>query len=334
MLETEATTPRVAIVIPTWNRKADVLHCVASLERLTYRNRITVVVDNGSRDGTVDALRAHHSDVAVIENGVNLGYAGGNNVGIRWALGEGAEFVCLINNDTEVTPDLISELVRVAREDRRIAAVGGRNLLMEDPARLWGAHGVLTYGPFVVRTEGRASADGDGWRVSKDVDWVIGNGVLLTRAALDQVGLFDEEFFAYHEDVDWCLRARRAGFRIVYAGTAAILHKGGGSSDPRQPQAFPQPYFLGRNGVRLARKHGSRPEQTKFAVLCGLALTARWLRAVALRCCPSNRLRARGKAYSAWESAYRCGILDALYGRAVPFSDLGLSEVGVPSRPA
>jgi GT2 family glycosyltransferase len=322
MLETEATAPRVAIVIPTWNRKADVVHCLASLERLAYRNRFTVVVDNGSGDGTVAAVRARHPQVEVIENGVNLGYAGGNNVGIRWALGEGAEFVCLINNDTEVPPDLISELVRVARDDRQIAAVGGRNLLMEDPTRLWGAYGVLTYGPFVVRTEGRAQADGDEWRVSKDVDWVIGNGVLLTHEALQTVGLFDEEFFAYHEDVDWCLRARRAGFRIVYAGTAAILHKGGGSSDPQQPQAFPQSYFLGRNGIRLVRKHACASDRARFAVLCGLALTARWVRAVALRYCPSNRLRARGRAYTSWESAYRRGILDALYGRVIPFSTI------------
>jgi GT2 family glycosyltransferase len=314
-------SPLVALLILTWNRRDDVLRCVASLPRLDYPNLLPVVIDNASSDGTVAALRRQHPALEIIENGRNLGYAGGNNVGIRWALERGADYVLIANSDTEMTAGLVSELVRVAESDPRIAVVGCRNLLMEDPRLLWGAYAELTYGPFVVRTAGERVADGEGWRVVRDVDSVIGNGYLWRRAALEQVGLLDERFFGYHEDVDWCLRARRAGRRVVYAGTAAIIHKGGSSSDRRQARSFPMSYFLGRNGVLFARKHGSRLEKLRFAVLCSSALGFRWARALLL----ATRGE-RGRDFVAMERGFTKGLWDALRERPVPFGELGLDD--------
>ena len=237
--------PLVAVVIPTWNRKAHVLRCVASLPKLTYPNLLPVVVDNDSEDGTVAALRATFLDLILVESEVNRGYAGGNNLGIRWALAHGAEYVLLINNDTEVTPDLVTELVRVAETDARIAVVGARNILMKDTHRLYGAYGVRTYGVLLTRIVGHLRLDGPGWRVMKDVDFVLGNGSLWRRPALEAVGLLDETFFAYHEDTEWCVRARQCGYRVVYAGTAAIVHEGWVSSDDGYPHSLPLTYFLG-----------------------------------------------------------------------------------------
>jgi len=318
----DASAARVAVVIPTWNRKADVLRCLRSLEALTYPNVVVIVVDNGSEDGTAAAVRAQYPACVVLRHRVNLGYAGGNNAGIRWALGHGAEYVLLVNNDTEVTAGMVTELVRVAAATPRLGAAGARNLVLDAPARLWGAYGVLTYGPFVVRTDGQGAADGPGWQAVRDVDWVIGNGMLLSRAALEEVGLLDDAFFAYHEDVDWCVRARRAGYRVVYAGSAAILHRGGGSSAPGQSHRFPQAYFLGRNGVLFARKHGRWPDRLRFAVLCGGAFGARLARAVLFRAIPGRR--EWGATYWATESAFCQGMADALRGRPVSFERLGL----------
>src|SRR5262245_865078 len=143
-----AVAPLVALLILTWNRRDDVLRCVARLPRLAYPNLLPVVVANASQDDSVAALRAAPPQLTVLENGANLGYAAGNNVGIRWALERGVDYVQLINSDTEVTPALTGELVRVAESDPRIAVVGCRNLLMEAPSRLWGAYCTLTYGPF------------------------------------------------------------------------------------------------------------------------------------------------------------------------------------------
>jgi len=308
--------PRVVLLILTWNRRDDVLRCVASLPRQSYANVTPVVIDNASRDDTVAALRARHAELTIIENRRNLGYAGGNNTGIRWALERGADYVQLINSDTEVTPELTAELVRVAEADARIAVVGCRNLLMEDPARLWGAYSTLTYGPFLVRSDGAGAPDGPHWRVVRDVDAVIGNGYLWRRAALEQIGLLDETLFGYHEDVDWCERARRGGWRVVYAGTAAIIHRGGSSSRPEHARVFPARYFLGRNAVRFVRRYAGAAHHLRFALLCGAAVTARAARA-ALR---------RDRYAWAQERDYARGLWDGLRNRPVPFASLGLDD--------
>jgi GT2 family glycosyltransferase len=308
--------PLVALLILTWNRRDDVLRCVASLPRLGYPNLLPVVIDNASRDDSVAALRARHPGLELIEQARNLGYAGGNNAGIRWALERGADYVQLINSDTEVTPGLTGELVRVAESDARIAVVGCRNLLMEDPTRLWGAYSTLTYGPFLVRSDGAGARDGPTWRVLRDVDAVIGNGYLWRRSALERIGLLDESLFGYHEDVDWCVRASRAGDRVVYAGGAAIIHRGGSSSAPGHARIFPARYFLGRNAVRFVRRYATPAQRLRFALLCSAALAGRAARAAARR----------DAAALAQERGYLRGLRDGVLERPVPWGELGLDD--------
>ena len=267
MSEPVASTPRVGIVILNWNGRADVLNCVSTLPRLTYPNYTATVVDNASADGSVEALRQRFPEQRVLVMEKNLGFCGGNNRGIADALARGADYVLLLNNDTEMHPDLVTELVRVAESDPRIGAVGAKNLQLKNPTEVWGAYGELTYGKELVRVIGPRQADGPAFRVVRDVDWAIGNGIMMRRAAIESVGGFDESFFGYHEDVDWCERARERGFRIVFNGNAIIFHKGFGASDPSRPIPFPVLYFLGRNGIYFARKHGSLWQQLRFATL-------------------------------------------------------------------
>jgi GT2 family glycosyltransferase len=259
--------PRVALVILNWNGRDDLLNCVSTLPRLTYPNYTATVVDNASADGSVAALRERFPEQRVLVMEKNLGFCGGNNRGIRDALERGADYVLLLNNDTAMHPELVTELVRVAASGARIGAVGAKNLRLENPAEVWGAYGELTYGKELVHVIGKGEPDGPAYRVVRDVDWVIGNGIMMSRAALEAVGGFDEGFFGYHEDVDWCTRARRQGFRIVFNGNAIVLHKGFGASDPRRPIPFPVLYFLGRNGIYFARKHGSLWQQVRFCTL-------------------------------------------------------------------
>jgi GT2 family glycosyltransferase len=259
--------PRVAIVILNWNGRDDVLNCVSTLPRLTYPNYAATVVDNASADGSVEALRQRFPQQRVLVMEKNLGFCGGNNRGIQDAVADGAEYVLLLNNDTEMHPELVSELVRTAQTDPRIGAVGAKNLRLENPGEVWGAYGELTYGKELVRVIGKGQPDGPPYCVVRDVDWVIGNGIMMSRAAIESVGGFDEGFFGYHEDVDWCERARRRGFRIVFNGRAIVLHKGFGASDPRRPIPFPVLYFLGRNGIYFACKHGSLWQRIRFCTL-------------------------------------------------------------------
>ncbi len=262
-----SATPHVAIVILTWNGKEDILQCLPTLSRIRYPNWSATVVDNASADGTVQAIRAAHPSQRVLVMEKNLGFCGGNNRGIADAVARGADYVLLLNNDTELHPDLLDELVRVAVSDPKIGAVGTKNILMDNHAVVWGAYGELRYDRDLVRLVGSRQPDGPEYRGVKDVDWVIGNGVMMSRRALEAVGGFDESFFGYHEDVDWCERARRAGFRIVYNGDAIIYHKGFGAARPNAKMPFPVLYFLGRNSILFARKHASPLQLCKFVTL-------------------------------------------------------------------
>jgi len=309
--------PLVVAIVPTWNRRAEVVDCVASLLASDYGDLAIVVVDNGSVDGTGEALAQRYGEaITVLRNETNLGYAGGNNRGIRWALDRGARYVCLVNNDARVSAGFVRAMVDVARGDDRIGALGCRNLELEDPTRLWGAYGELTYGPFVVRMAGQGAADGERWWIRRDVDWVIGNGSLWSCAAIGAVGLLDEDFFAYHDDVDWSVRFHRGGYRVHYAGDISILHRGGGTSDIREEHVFPLPYFLGRNGVLFARKHAAPADLLRYAFWSTAAMLGRWVRAGAARLLPFAPQRDRqGHRYWDWEVSYARGVLDGLRGR-------------------
>lgn len=256
-MSTPSPDPRVAVIILTWNRVDDIVTCLDSFSCLEYRNYEAIVVDNASADETVPTVRERFPWATLIVNDDNLGYVGGNNVGIRYALERQFDYVFILNSDTKVTPNVLSELVAVMQNDPRIAITGAKNLCFDSPAYTWGKYGVLNWGPMLVRTHGRFRLDYPETPAVQDVDWVIGNGCMMSREALEKVGIFDADFFQVNEDVDWCVRARQLGHRVVYVDTAAIYHKGASSADLSKPVVFSYGYFLGRNAILFARKHAN-----------------------------------------------------------------------------
>ena len=251
-----ADHPRVAVIILTWNRVEDIVTCLESFDQVQYPNLEVVVVDNASADDSVPTVRARFPWATLIVNDDNLGYVGGNNVGIRYALEHHADYVFILNSDTKMTPTVLQELVGVMRSDPRIAITGAKNLYMQNPAFTWGKYGILNWGPMLVRTHGRFMRDFPE-PSPQDVDWVIGNGCMMSREALEKIGSFDDEFFQVNEDVDWCTRARNQGYRVVYVDTAAIHHRGASSADLSKPIVFSYGYFLGRNAILFARRHAN-----------------------------------------------------------------------------
>jgi GT2 family glycosyltransferase len=274
-VSTSGTQPRVSIIILTWNRVEDIVGCLDSFSVLEYPNYEVIVVDNASEDETVPTVRERYSWATLIVNDDNLGYVGGNNVGIRYALEKGTDYVFILNSDTKVTPDVLSQLVQVAESDPHIAICGAKNLLMEDGHFTWGAYGRLTWGPMLVKTVGRFEPDRPEITEPMDVDWVIGNGCLMRASVLNEIGLFDEAFFQVHEDVDWCTRAHEAGHRVVYVPRAAFFHKGASSADFTKPRAFSYGYFLGRNPIMFARKHANVLQWAKLLTMLTLGLLLR-----------------------------------------------------------
>jgi len=261
------SSSKLVVVILNWNKCQDTIDCVRALEKQDMSDFSILVVDNGSRDGSAEILRSTFPEMTIICNSTNLGYAGGNNVGIRAALDGGADLVLLLNNDAFPEPDFLRTLVQAARTDDKAAALGGKVIWDVEPPRLWGAYGLITYHANIVRIEGWMAEDISAFSEPKQVDFVIGCGIMMTRRALEDVGLLDEDYFAYHEDADWCLRAKQKGYHILYIPDAMLRHKGSHSTGGGYRS--PIMYFGARNSVLFAKKHATLLQLVAFACFFG-----------------------------------------------------------------
>jgi hypothetical protein len=224
--ETKPAIPKVVVIVLTWNGKALTMACLESLEALEYANAFVIVVDNASTDGTVEAVRkAYGERVAIVENPENLGFSRGNNAGIRRALDAGADFVLLLNNDTVVDPALVGRLVEVIAGSGEIGIVGPKIYYASPPDRIWFAGGEVFLSRGVSRHIGIRERDTGRYDTIRDVDYVTGCALMARREVFDTNGYLDPVFAAYYEDTDFCMRARRSGFRVVYVPEGKVWHK-------------------------------------------------------------------------------------------------------------
>ena len=301
--------PRVLVIVLNWNGTDDTLACLASLAAVDYPAFDRLVIDNGSRESAAPAVRARFPETRCIELPMNLGYAGGNNVGLRTAMAEGYAFACVLNNDTVVDPGFLRAMVEEAGAGR-VAGVGAKVVSFEDPSRLWMTYGHVTWLQSLIGLAGWGERDDGRYDTARDVEWVPGCSLLMARAALEEIGLFDENFFAYHEDVDWCTTAREHGYRIRYAPAAVVKHRGnrtlGGPT-----YTSPRKYLSARSTILFARKHGTTAQRTKLALSILLTLPFVFVRRLVTGEAGGVVLKVRG-----W--------LDGLRDRQPPFEALGL----------
>lgn len=247
--------PRVTAVVLNWNGLEDTTACLASLAEADYPSLEVVVVDNGSTDGSPGLLRQRFPRVALLETGENLGYAGGNNVGLRYALERGADYVLLLNNDTEVAPGFLRRLVEAAEADPRVGVVGPTIYYYDRPDVVWSAGGAIDWRRGRTRMVGLDEPDrGQFGTAPREVDFVSGCAMLVRREAVERVGLLDERFFLYYEEVEWCVRIRRAGFRILHVPGAHIWHKI--PSDGREASPMVH-YYMSRNRLLFLESTGA-----------------------------------------------------------------------------
>ncbi len=232
--------PLVYFCLVNWNQHDDTAECIDSLQHVDYPNYRVIVIDNGSGDGSGKRLREDHLWATVIENENNLGFAAGNNVGMRYALEKGADYVFLLNNDTVVDQRLLEPLVEVAESDDSIGIVGPAIYCYSQRHVFWAAameksipKGKL-FPQYMMRACGEV--DRGQYRRVEDVDMINACALLIKRKVIEEIGLLDERFFMYNEDSDWNDRAASAGYRIVYVPRAKIWHKGsvslGGENSP------------------------------------------------------------------------------------------------------
>jgi len=221
------TTGRVVVIVLNWCGEEDTAACLRSLARSEGAPFDVLLVDNGSPDSSGERLHATFPALPYVQTGRNLGFTGGNNRGIEWALGTGAEYVVVLNNDTVVAPDCIARLVASARARPRVGAVAPTMLVLDAPDRVWYAGGTLSLfrGLGVHRGEGDVAERVDDARGPEPVTFITGCCMLLTREALETVGAFDDAYFAYGEDMDLSFRLMRAGFVLLHEPRARLLHR-------------------------------------------------------------------------------------------------------------
>ncbi len=266
----------------------DTLACLRTLAAAQLGGARIIVVDNGSRDGTIERVREGFPGVAVLALPENRGFAGGNNVGITAALDAGADGILLLNNDARVAPDFLPPLLDAITSVPRCAAASSAVFRLDRPELMDVAYAEVRFDRrSVVQIIGVNALPGEGFDTRREVEVAVGTSLLLRAEALREVGLLDEAYFAYHEDVDWCLRARHAGWHIVWEPHSRVLHRGSASTktasrppdpiapwEPQLPNAEPLPWnpvrtYLGaRNVVRLLRTYATPAERRNFVRMC------------------------------------------------------------------
>lgn len=220
-----ATDPLVCIVVLNWNGKEDTLACLRSLEPVWNERTKGIVVDNGSSDGTPDSVRAAFAGVEVLEVGKNLGFTGGNNIGLRFALDRGADYVLLLNNDTVVDPRFLREMLAVATVSEEIGFVSPKIYFLDPPDLLWFAGASFSTWTGYGRVVGYREPDRGQYDDVRTIDRPCGCAVLVSRRLCREAGLMDDRLFLYVDEVEWMLRARKHGFKACFAPKAKVWHK-------------------------------------------------------------------------------------------------------------
>ena len=229
--------PKVSIIVLNWNGLDDTVECLDSLRKITYPNYEVIVVDNASQGNDVEILRSKFGDyIQIIENDKNSGFAEGNNIGMRSALKKSnVAYFLLLNNDTVVGPDFLDELVKVSESEAEIGIVGPKIYYHNFQGRknvIWFAGGtIMKWRRWIYHGIGWNDDDLPQYQNTANVHWVSGAAMMLKRSVIERISYLDSRYFFGNEDVDYCLRARKHGFKIVYAPTAKVWHKVGMSRE-------------------------------------------------------------------------------------------------------
>lgn len=251
----------VTVVVVNWNGIKDTIECLDSLMCLDYDRFNIIVVDNGSCDGSGDIIKHKYPDVLVIRNEDNLGYTEANNIGIRYALNNGAEYICILNNDTIVDKHFISTAIAAFNKYNNVGMVGPKILSYHKRNVLWYAGPKTTwiYGRLIdIGHRGYGEIDCGQYDQTKTVGFITGCAFVLHRDVIKKVGYLDNRYFAYFEDIDYCLRAKYAHYNLVYEPKSIVWHKAKSSSFDINTYSSVSMYFGVRNRLLFMKQHGTR----------------------------------------------------------------------------
>ncbi len=253
--EVVSACPKVYIVILHLKNILCLTDCISSLSKIRYTNFDIFVVHNGPKDSFLrDALRPYSQHIKeIIDTGSNAGFAAGNNIGIREALKYQADYILLLNDDTVVAQDFLDTLLEAAETTPGAGILGSKIYYFDEPQKVWFAGARFDYETCMLTTPGSGLLDAGLSSEPLESDYITGCALLIKRQVVERIGLLDERFFLYWEDVDWGLRAKKAGFRNFVMSRSHIWHKisvsMGGMDSPLRA------YHKTRGHLSLAKVH-------------------------------------------------------------------------------
>jgi GT2 family glycosyltransferase len=293
------TQPLVTAVILNTNKREDTLACLESLQCQDYPNLRILVLDNASSDGSVEAIRALFPQVRILPLAQNKGYAGNNNVGIQAALDAGADWVFVLNEDIVLDPCAVSKLMQEGAHSLQVGILGPLVYHFDEPQVIQSAGGLLDRN-WQSSHHGQNQDDAGQYSVPGLVHWISGCAILVRREVIEQVGLLDERFFYYWEETEWCLRARRAGWQVLFVPAAKIWHKGVQRNYRPSPNVT---YYQTRNRLLALAKHRAPLRVWLHALV---TLTRTWL---------AWTLKPQWRSMRPHRAAMYCGFRDFLLRR-------------------
>ena len=252
--------PSIAVILVNWKKYNLTSNCIDSLNKSNYKNFKIILVDNEYSEKSLIDLRNKHKELIVFKEKNNLGFAGGNNIGIRYALENDYDYIMLLNNDTEVKENFILPLVERIEKDHFLGAVQPLILNFSNKSIIWNAGGKLN--KFLGITSTRLNNKLNSSIVFDDyTDWISGCCILIKSEILTKVGLLDEKFFNYYEDVDWSLRMKNLGYDLGFVKESIIYHHEGKSWIQKKSwegSVSPYTHYLNiRNHIYFIKKHNS-----------------------------------------------------------------------------
>ena len=261
----------VFVLVLNYRRAEDTLECLRSVYASSYSSLKAVLVDNGSGDGCVERAQKEFPELHAIENEKNLGYAEGNNRGIRWAMELGADYVFVLNNDATVRRDTVEKLVKAGEASPEAGILAPKVLLYDRPEIIDSCGTNMDWFRLRPRLGACGSHDSSSWRGNVEGPVFPGSALMLKRVFIEKAGLFDQEFFLVHEDADLCFRSLKHGFKNRLVADAVVYHK---VSRTLSSLPFQSEYYATRNFLYLARRHASLASQVSAAA--GVAALSLW----------------------------------------------------------
>lgn len=283
--------PHVVALVLNYNGKDVTLESLASLSQVRYGALDLVMVDNGSTDDSATAVAEQFPQVEQVTVPENHGISHGMNFGLRHALGTGCDYVLILNNDIEVHPDMVAEMVRVAERDERIGAVGPKAFYYWDRQRLWSTGGIIRFAESVTRERGDQEMDRGQYDRDQEVDYVNGCAMLVRRSALEATGLWDSTYFLGVEDADWCMRMKRQGFTCWYAHRAVLWHMISHSTGVYKPG---RTFQTGRSTAIFVRRFAAPWQWVTFLAFVAATLPLAFLRELPKRNARAAVSKAKG----------------------------------------